>query len=90
MIFGAHSDLSFVSRSAVDTDVIRELEAVEGENFTIIEAAEDRGEECLDLLEAGTGEEGGTVIEVSSVMSLGPNINILLTSLDILGPCLLW
>jgi len=51
-------------RSAVDTDVIRELEAVEGENFTIIEAAEDRGQECLDLLEAETGEEGGTVIEV--------------------------
>jgi len=51
-------------RSAVDTDVIRELEAVEGENFTIIEAAEDRDQECLDLLEDGAGEEGGTVIEV--------------------------
>ena len=49
------------------------MEAVEGENFTIIEAAEDRGQECLDLLEAGTGEEGGTVIEVSSVISLGEN-----------------
>ena len=67
--FYGQSELSFVSRSAVDTDVIRELEAVEGENFTIIEAAEDRDQECLDLLEAGAGEEGGTVIEVSSVMN---------------------
>ena len=64
--FQPQSNLSLVTRSAVDTDVIRELEAVEGENFTIIEAAEDRGQECLDLLEAETGEEGGTVIEVSS------------------------
>lgn len=64
--FSSKSSLSLVTRSAVDTDVIRELEAVEGENFTIIEAAEDRGQECLDLLEAETGEEGGTVIEVSS------------------------
>ena len=68
--FETEGNLSLVSRSAVDTDVIRELEAVEGENFTIIEAAEDRGQECLDLLEAETGEEGGTVIEVSSVIRL--------------------
>ena len=64
--FSSKSSLSLVTRSAVDTDVIRELEAVEGENYTIIEAAEDRGQECLDLLEAETGEDGGTVIEVSS------------------------
>ena len=56
---------SFVSRSAIDTDVLRELEDVEGENFTIIEAAEDGAGESLDLLEAEDGEEGGTVIEVS-------------------------
>ena len=43
---------------------------MEGENFTIIEAAEDRDQECLDLLEAGAGEEGGTVIEVSSVVMM--------------------
>ena len=58
-------DFSLVSRSAIDTDVLRELEDVEGENFTIIEAAEDGAGESLDLLEAEDGEEGGTVIEVS-------------------------
>ena len=58
-------DFSLVSRSAIDTDVLRELEEVEGENFTIIEAAEDGAGESLDLLEAEDGEEGGTVIEVS-------------------------
>ena len=46
---------SFVSRSAIDTDVLRELEDVEGENFTIIEAAEDGAGESLDLLEAEDG-----------------------------------
>ena len=51
------------------------MEAVEGENFTIIEAAEDRGQECLDLLEAEAGEEGGTVIEVRSVIRSGLDIN---------------
>ena len=52
------------------------MEAVEGENFTIIEAAEDRDQECLDLLEAGAGEEGGTVIEVSSVMNTNSRVKL--------------
>ena len=56
---------------------------MEGENFTIIEAAEDRDQECLDLLEDGAGEEGGTVIEVSSVMNTNSRVKLRVSILKV-------